>query len=105
MKEKIFTSFVIYGIMIGFMSYWWQGFSDTILFLNVPGVILGDKVYSLAINYLGNPNSAQAHFTIPWILRIRQIYVPASVIFWGLMGLAVQLVVLLFRNGRQPKTS
>jgi uncharacterized membrane protein YfhO len=91
MKAKILASFLIYGLIVGFLSAWWWGFSDAIFFFNIPGVVLGDEVYSLAIYYLGDPSSPYAHFTIPWILRIPQVYVPVSITFWGLAGLLLQL--------------
>lgn len=92
MKGKIFIGFLIYGLIVGLLSTWWQGISDMIFLPNIPGVILGDSVYSLAISYLGDLGSSQAHFTIPWILRIPQVYIPISIIFWGLFGLVIQLI-------------
>jgi len=92
MKAKILIGFLIYGLIVGVLSAWWQGISDAIFLLNIPGVILGDGAYNLAIRYLGDPSSPQAHFTTPWILRINQVYIPISIIFWGLIGLAIQLI-------------
>ena len=103
MKVKILIGFLIYGLVVGVISVWWAGISDTIFPLNIPGVILGDEVYSLAIRCLGDPNSPQAHYTIPRILRINQIYAPVSIIFCGLVGLVVQRLqldknIVIFRN-------
>lgn len=92
MKVKILIGFLAYGLIVGVLSTWWQGVSDSIFLLNIPGVMLGDEAYHLAIRYLGDPSSPQAHFTIPWILRINQVYAPVSIIFWGLIGLVVQLI-------------
>ena len=91
MKVKILIGFLVYGLVVGVLSVWWDGISDMIFPLNIPGVILGDETYILAIRYLGGPSSPHAHYTIPWILRINQVYVPVSIIFWGLVGLLVQL--------------
>ena len=91
MKVRILTGFLIYGLVVGVLSVWWDGISDMIFPLNIPGVILGDETYNVAIRYLGEPSSPHAHYTIPWILRINQVYVPVSIIFWGLVGLLVQL--------------
>jgi len=93
MKPKIFISFLIYGCLAAFLSFWWQRISDAIFIFNIPGVLIGDEVYRLAINYLGNPNSPQAHYTIPWLLRITQVYIPVSIIFWGTVGLIIQFIV------------
>jgi len=92
MKARILTGFLIYGLVVGIVSVWWDGISDMIFPLNIPGVILGDETYILAIRYLGDPSSPHAHYTIPWILRIDQVYVPISIIFWGLIGLVIQLI-------------
>ena len=92
MKAKILIGFLVYGLIVGVLSTWWQGISDAIFLLNIPGVILGDGAYLLAIRCLGDPSSPQAHFTIPWILRINQVYVPISIIFWGLIGLVIQWI-------------
>jgi len=85
-------SFILYGIAVGLISVWFRGHTDTLLLLNIPGTLLGDAIYGLSIRFLGDPHSAQAHFTIPWILRIPQVYVPASVFFWGLLGWGIQLI-------------
>ena len=92
MKLKILTGFLIYGAIVGALSVWWAGISDMVFFPNIPGVLLGDAAYGSAILYLGDPSSPQAHYTIPWILRINQVYVPISIAFWGLVGLAAQLI-------------
>jgi hypothetical protein len=91
-KIKIIIGFLIYGLVAGILSVWWDGISDMIFPLNIPGVILGDGAYGLAIRYLGDSGSPYAHYTIPWILRINQVYVPISIIFWGLIGLVIQLI-------------
>jgi len=98
MKNKILLIFLIYGCAIGLLSFWWQGIADSVFIFNILGIMFGDKVYSLAIHYLGNPNSAQAHYTIPWIMRVRQIYIPTSIIFWGLAGYLIQLIYSKFKK-------
>ena len=100
MKSKIFMAFLIYGIAVGILSFWWWHYGGDNPFLpNIPGVFLGDEVYVLSIEYLGDPGSPQAHYTIPWILRIPQVYVPVSVLFWGIIGSAIQIAYSRFKNG------
>jgi hypothetical protein len=70
--------------------------SDTSFFLNIPGTLLGEEVYGLSIRYFGNPYSPQAHFTIPWILRVPQVVAPASIFFWGLLGAIIQWIYSKF---------
>ncbi len=91
-KQKILVAFLAYGVVVGLLSVWWwhQG-ADSPFLLNIPGVLLGDKVYELSIMYLGNPNSPQAHYTISWFLRIPQVYFPVSALLWGAIGLVIQL--------------
>jgi hypothetical protein len=91
MRTKILASFLIYGLTVGVLCVWWWG-NNLILLFNIPGVVLGDKVYSLAIDRLGDISSPYAHYTIPWVFRVPQIYVPVSIVLWGLVGLSLQLV-------------
>ena len=86
MKKITITGFIIYGIAVGFISVWFRQHTDTLFLLNVPGTLLGDAVYGLSIRFFGDPHSSQAHYTIPWLFRIPQVYVPTSVFFWGLLG-------------------
>lgn len=94
-KIAILASFLIFGVLAGLISaqLWPQ---DISVMANFPASLIGDWIYDYSIQYIGDPSSAQAHYTIPWILRIPQAYVLASVLFWGLLGLLVQLVY----NGR-----
>ena len=88
MKRKIIfiVCFLLFGIGVGFVSVWFDDNTDTIFFLNIPGTIIGDGIYSGSIRLFGDPSSSQAHYTIPWLLRIPQVYVLASGLFWGLLG-------------------
>ena len=63
---------------------------DVSAVINVPGVWLGDWIYANAIEWIGDPHSSQAHYTIPWPLRVPQVYVIASTGVWGLLGLLLQ---------------
>lgn len=92
-KSRLLVGFLAYGVIVGFLSAWWWGHSDNVFFPNIPGVLLGDLAYDLSIRFLGDPHSSQAHYTIPWILRIPQVYVPVSVLFWGVMGLVIRTVL------------
>ncbi len=90
-KIRVFLSILILGVITGFAVFsLWPG--DIIVILNIPAVLIGDGVYIWSIKQMGDPSSFQAHYTIPWLLRIPQVYVIVSVVFWGLVGLVVQLV-------------
>ena len=97
-QNKLLALFLLYGVAVGFISTWWWGLSDNLFLPNVPGTLIGDGVYGLSIELLGNPSSAQAHYSIPWVLRIPQIYVPVTIIFWGLFGLIVHSCWKLIRD-------
>jgi hypothetical protein len=71
-------------------AYLWP--NDISVIVNLPASLFGDWIYQQSIRYLGDPHSPQAHYTIPWLLRVPQVYVPASVMFWGAAGALVQLV-------------
>jgi hypothetical protein len=83
------VSFLFFGLLIGTASaILWPW--DLSVYINLPGTWVGDKLYSLSIGLLGNPNSDQAHYTIPWILRVPQVYAIISPIVFGLIGVLFQ---------------
>jgi len=90
LRSKFLLGFTLYGFIVGLISMWWWHVSDNLFLLNIPGMILGDKIYEVSILFFGDPYSPQAHFSIPWILRIPQVYVPVSVFFWAMVGLLIQ---------------
>ncbi len=86
MKRIIIGAFMVYGMVVGFIAVWFRQNADMVFLLNIPGTLFGDAVYGLSIRFFGDPHSSQAHYTIPWLFRIPQVYVPASTLFWGLIG-------------------
>jgi hypothetical protein len=95
MKKSIIIGFIIYGLAVGFIAVWWRQYADSIFLLNIPGTLLGDEAYILSIRLLGDPHSAQAHYTIPWLFRIPQVYVPVSILFWGFFGIVIAAFIKL----------
>jgi len=91
-KARILIGFTTFGIIAGVVSAWWSQISDNVFWLNLPGVLAGDALYSYSIAVFGNPHSDSAHYTIPWILRIPQVYVLTSTAFWGISGLIIQAI-------------
>jgi len=87
MRKFIITGFIILGVIVGFIAIWFREHTDMVFLLNIPGTLLGDAIYGLSIRFIGDPHSAQAHYTIPWLFRIPQVYVPASILFWGIIGM------------------
>ena len=90
-EKRISLSFLLFGTVTGFLVAWvWPG--DLAVRINYFTAFLGDEVYHLATRYLGDISSSQAHYTIPWILRIPQVYVIVAIISWGLIGAVIQFV-------------
>ena len=88
-ERTIVLGFLVFGGSSGVLaaSLWPV---DSAVYANVYAVILGDQVYSWAIHYLGNAHSANAHATIPLLLRVPQVYVFVSLVISGFAGLVVQ---------------
>ena len=88
-SSAIVFSFLIFGAATGILTAWvWPIESSS--YCNVFASLLGDQMYTLAIEYLGDSHSAQAHDTIPWVLRVPQVYVPSSLMVSALVGLPLQ---------------
>ena len=88
-KRAIILSFLVFGAVTGILTAWvWP--IDSSVYFNFFASLLGDQVYNLSIQYFGDSSSPQAHYTIPWILRIPQVYVIASLILCGLVSLPLQ---------------
>ncbi len=93
MKKVIIAGFIIFGTAVGLAAVWFRQNTDTVFLLNISGTLLGDAVYSGAIKLLGDPYSPQAHYTVPWLFRIPQVYVPASLFFWGVTGTLLAILL------------
>jgi hypothetical protein len=93
----VIVSFLLFGVVLGLASaFLWP--QDLGVYLNVFGAASGDWVYQSSIRLLGNPNSDQAHFTIPWILRLPQVYAWISPVLYGAIGLPIQFVYYQIRK-------
>jgi hypothetical protein len=97
LRASVILGFLAFGALSGLLAAWlWP--LDSSVYCNVFAVPAGDGLYRAAIGYLGDSHSAQAHETIPWILRVPQVYVTVSIVLSGLVGLPVQW--LCSRNKR-----
>ncbi len=89
--RAIILGFLIFGAVTGILTAWaWP--LDSSIYFNLFATFLGDQVYNLSIQYLGDMHSPQAHYTIPWILRIPQVYAMSSIVLCGLVSLPFQWV-------------
>ncbi len=90
-EGAIILSFLVFAVAAGvWATQIWP--LETAGMVNLPAVLFGDALYQWSIRYLGEPSSSQAHYSIPWLLRIPQVYGIASIILWGLLGMAIQLI-------------
>ena len=90
-RKVVLVGFLVFGTAIGFFTATlWP--ADSSFYFNVFGALFGDQVYDLSIRCFGDIISSQAHYTIPWILRIPQVYVVTSIVSYGAVGLLLQLV-------------
>jgi len=88
-RQAVLVGFLVFGAVAGVAAVWlWP--LETSATVNPLGVLLGDWMYAASIQAFGNPNSAQAHYTIPWILRVPQVYAVASVVVYGAAGALAQ---------------
>jgi hypothetical protein len=94
--HAVFVSFLIFGLVTGILAVLlWP--RDSSVLPNVLGVLAGDWVYVQAIERIGDPHSSQAHYTIPWILRVPQVYVITSIGISVSMGWALERIVELLK--------
>lgn len=85
----LFWSFLIFGAAAGvLMVLLWP--IDTSVYPNVLAGLLGDWIYVRAIDFFGDPHSDHAHMTIPWLLRVPQVYAVTSSTGCGALGVAAQ---------------
>lgn len=91
MKARILIIVVCYGIFATSLSIWQWPNEGLGFILNLPGNLLGEIIYKNSIGYIGDPISPQAHYTIPWILRIPQVFILTSMVFWTGMGILMQV--------------
>jgi hypothetical protein len=97
---SVFLVFLLFGGIMGLLAvYSWTTRSGEtlplLILFNAPGILLGDELYVRSIDLLGEPSSEHAHFTIPWVLRVPQVYVISSMLSWGLVGLLAGLLTSL----------
>lgn len=85
----LFMSLLIFGAAAGIlMMLLWP--MDTSVYPNVFAAWAGDWIFAHAIEWIGDPHSDQAHFTIPWLLRVPQVYAVASFTGCGALGIITQ---------------
>jgi len=89
--SMLFAGFALFGILSGLVAALY-GHHEGQYIYNIPGVLVGEEIYTYAIDHFGDPHSAFAHYTIPWVLRIPQVVLLTSAIVWGLIGLIAQLI-------------
>jgi hypothetical protein len=88
-RWAILLGFLGFGAVTGALTVWVWPFDSSIYF-NFPATFVGDWVYNSSIQVFGDAHSPQAHWTIPWLLRIPQVYIAVAIALSGLAGGALQ---------------
>lgn len=74
--------FLLYGLLMGVLTIRWHVGGGESYPPNIPGQWLGQKLYERQVVGVGKPPATE----VPRLLRTPQVYVPASVLVWGLGG-------------------
>jgi hypothetical protein len=110
-KKIIITSFLIFGIVIGVWSFQ-MGKTDIVAALNFPGSTVSEIVFSDLGQYWKSISEPVGYEHIPIrdlktgeiigihdepqydfpLKKVSDLYIPASILSWGLLGLVLQLV-------------
>lgn len=93
----ILTGFALFGMTLGLQVALNPPYDGLDTFETV-ATYWGDGIYELSIDHFGDPHSAWAHNTIPWFLRIPEVYFFAPAIIFCLTGLMVQILFSLFNR-------
>jgi hypothetical protein len=90
-RISIFCSCLVVGLLSGLLTAWlWPRF-DSVTFPNTGASILGDQIYIWATGTVP-PGTPSPHNAIAWPLRIPQVYIFASVLLFGVVGLGIQAI-------------
>jgi hypothetical protein len=96
-SRAVFSGFLLFGLVSGILAVvLWP--MDTSVYPNLLAAWVGEWVYVHAIELIGDPRSAQAGYTIPWVLRVPQVYAFTSLALSACLGLAAQWLY-----NRQPR--
>ncbi|MFA4837245.1 MAG: hypothetical protein WC749_14410, partial [Dehalococcoidia bacterium] len=99
-RQIIFASFAAFGLLSGLMLASSKS-SEGLQMVNIIGENLGERIYEFSIDHFGNPHSSNAHYTIPWLLRLPQVRLFTSVVPLSFLGLLAQLV---YNRVKKPAT-
>ena len=79
LRASILAGFVLVGLFSGVpAAVAWP--LEACIHYNIPGVLLGDDIHGLAIEYMGNPQSPHAGITVPRPLRLPQAIILGSLL-------------------------
>lgn len=92
LRLPVVVASVIAGAVFGlaWQGYWGPSYGDAEYYYNLVPSLLGDRVAEVAYRVF-NPTRLPSHddwvARVPWILRLPQVSVAVSGLFWGLAGL------------------
>ena len=78
-ERAVFLGFLVFGVTTGILTAWvWP--IDSSVYINIFGTFLGDWVYHWSFQHLGDL----------WLFQVPQVYVLASTVLCGAVGLLLQ---------------
>ncbi len=92
-RWAVFFGFLVFGVATGLLAAWVWPYDSCVL-ANLWAVLLGDLLYQLSSEYLGD------HAGLPVVLQVPQVYSLAGAILYGALGLCVQAIVNWQRGWR-----
>lgn len=87
--RAVFLSFLVFGTSTGLLLTDTYPSEGTWVF-NVYSAWAGEWVYGWATGYFG-AGSPAPHYSVPWPLRIPQVFLVASFVLWGGLGAVIQV--------------
>lgn len=119
-RAKILISFLIFGLLIGCFSFW-MGKTDFVAMINFPGSEISEIVYNdYLLPYWRSTLEPIGYEQMPIIdlqtgetmgikdvprynfplKKVSDLYMPVSLLFWGLLGLVIQLIYNLRKRNK-----
>ncbi|MCE4601094.1 MAG: hypothetical protein F7C38_05965 [Desulfurococcales archaeon] len=94
----VFLGFVVSGVIGGTLqALYWP--SESAVYFDVLGGVVGEEIYDLAVESLGDPHSASADATVPAAFRYPWVLMLGSLTAWCGLGAMLALVFHRLRLG------
>jgi hypothetical protein len=101
----IALAWLAYGALAGALTIRWRAMGGESYPPNLLGQALAEQVHEWAFRRFADPHAIRAEDTMPWLLRRSQLYLLASALLWGLIGLLLWPLADRPRPRRRRQTS